>query len=66
MGVEVKFQAFLTDSCMELCVQLHFLAAVPPVSTGEMAGVRPRASANVVEKGKLSVPISDWTLRISL
>jgi hypothetical protein len=59
MGVQVKFQAFLTDSCMEVSVQLHFLTALPPVPTGEMAGVRPIASVNVVEKGKISVPRSD-------
>jgi hypothetical protein len=59
MGVEVKFQAFLTDSCMEVSVQLHFLATLPPVSTGEMAGMRPIASVNVVKKEKISVPISD-------
>jgi hypothetical protein len=59
MGVELKFQAFLTDRCMEVSVQLHFLATLTPISIGEMAGVRPIAIVNVVEKGKISVPISD-------
>jgi hypothetical protein len=36
MDVEMKSQAFLTDSCMELSVQLNFLAAVSRVSTGEI------------------------------
>lgn len=59
MDVEVKLQAFLTDSCMEVSVQHPFLATSLPVSTGEMAGVRPIASVNEVGKGKISVPISD-------
>jgi hypothetical protein len=59
MYVEVKFRASLTDSCMEVSVQLHFLTVLSPVSTGEMAGVRSIASENVVEKGNISVTISD-------